>query len=66
MKRGTISGLSIEERSKHPCAITREGKPRPITLDPVKWDRTPESVIKQLADLFDLPRSEYLAQLERF
>jgi hypothetical protein len=62
--KGEPPGVRVDVRSKHPVAVSREGKSRPITLDPSKWDRTPDAVLSQLADLFDLPKVEYLAQVQ--
>jgi len=60
---GIPSGVRVEQRSKHPLAIVREGKLRPVTVDPVKWDRVDHPVVGQLAELFDLTRIDYLREV---
>ena len=58
----TRPGASVDTpRGKHPIKIRTHGK-RPVPMSS-SWEIVPPRVVKQLADLFDLPPAEYAQQV---
>lgn len=59
-RNGSPPGVDVIKKRRHPVAISRRGKRRPITIDSEKWDRVDYPILKQLADLFDLSMQDYV------